>query len=86
MAFKRWWNSTNHEIQNKNHVEDGPVINSRSLKLEQIWQNGDTTAVEANAEEVHDENKAQDALTCSNSPEKASNEQYMWSYQQPDGK
>ncbi|XP_044221490.1 protein SIX6OS1 isoform X1 [Thunnus albacares] len=59
-------------------------ISSLHLNQTKIWQNGDTTAVEANAEEVHDENKAQDALTCSNSPEKASNEQYMWSYQQPD--
>ncbi|KAM7380640.1 hypothetical protein PAMP_003920 [Pampus punctatissimus] len=59
-------------------------ISSLHLNLTKIWQNGHKTDVEANAEVVHDENKAQDVPTCSVSPEKTSNEQYMWSYQQSD--
>ncbi|KAM7407578.1 hypothetical protein PAMA_003345 [Pampus argenteus] len=59
-------------------------ISSLHLNQTKIGQNGHKTAVEANAELVHDENKAQGVHTCSVSPEKTSNEQYMWSNQQSD--
>lgn len=61
-------------------------MNSHSYTFAQICQDGDKEAAEANAEEVHDENEAQDAPACCVSQEEPTNEKYMWSYQQQGGK
>lgn len=47
-------------------------------------QNGHKTSVEANTEEICEEDQVQDTPACSPSPEEASNE--LWSHQQLDGK
>ncbi|XP_070770118.1 protein SIX6OS1 [Enoplosus armatus] len=58
-------------------------ISSLNLNQTKILQNGHKTSVEANDEDIHQENKVQDSTACSPSPEEASNE--LWSCQQLDG-
>ncbi|XP_073329559.1 uncharacterized protein [Pagrus major] len=57
-------------------------ISSLNLNQTKISQNGHKTSVEANAEEIHEENKDQDTMACSPLPEKASSGR--WSCQQLD--
>ncbi|CAK6954039.1 protein SIX6OS1 isoform X2 [Scomber scombrus] len=68
--------------QTEDDFDSSIDMSSLHLNQSQIWQDGDKEAAEANAEEVHDENEAQDAPACSVSQEEATNEKYMWSYQQ----